>query len=142
MPYSVSVVKRPSKGPPGYLSKSIEPHKKVFSDIYVSMIRAGEVGGILDVIPAQQWLDEESWYSGTANAVYQGLDILEAYQPGLRLDGINLENHAPSCLVGPLVYTGGIPLRQQDSGFIGAQPGTWIQWASAILQPASAKRKA
>ncbi|AKS41125.1 glucose-1-phosphate adenylyltransferase [Wenzhouxiangella marina] len=38
-----------------------------------------DYGGILDVIPAQQWLDEESWYSGTANAVYQGLDILEAY---------------------------------------------------------------
>ncbi|MEM7204853.1 MAG: type II secretion system F family protein [Planctomycetota bacterium] len=32
------------------LSKSMEPHAKVFSDIYVSMIRAGEVSGQLDVI--------------------------------------------------------------------------------------------
>jgi len=32
------------------LSKSMEPHGKVFSDIYVSMIRAGEVSGQLDII--------------------------------------------------------------------------------------------
>jgi type IV pilus assembly protein PilC len=32
------------------LSKSLEPHTKVFSDIYVSMIRAGEVSGQIDVI--------------------------------------------------------------------------------------------
>jgi type IV pilus assembly protein PilC len=32
------------------LSKSMEPHTRVFSDIYVSMIRAGEVSGQLDVI--------------------------------------------------------------------------------------------
>ena len=39
-----------------------------------------DFGDILDIIPAQQWLDEESWYSGTADAVYQGLDIIEAYR--------------------------------------------------------------
>ena len=32
------------------LSKALEPHHKVFSDIYVSMVRAGEVSGQLDVI--------------------------------------------------------------------------------------------
>ncbi len=32
------------------LSKSLEPHHKVFSQIYVSMIRAGEVSGQLDII--------------------------------------------------------------------------------------------
>jgi len=32
------------------LSKSMEPHGKVFSDIYVSMVRAGEVSGQLDII--------------------------------------------------------------------------------------------
>ncbi len=32
------------------LSKAMEPHKRVFSDIYVSMIRAGEVSGQIDVI--------------------------------------------------------------------------------------------
>ncbi len=32
------------------LSRALEPHHKVFSDIYVSMIRAGEVSGQIDVI--------------------------------------------------------------------------------------------
>lgn len=32
------------------LSKAMEPHKKVFSHIYVSMIRAGEVSGQIDAI--------------------------------------------------------------------------------------------
>ncbi len=32
------------------LSKGLEPHPKVFSDIYVSMIRAGEVSGQIDII--------------------------------------------------------------------------------------------
>src|SRR5690606_875216 len=32
------------------LSKALEPHQKVFSQIYVSIIRAGEVSGQLDVI--------------------------------------------------------------------------------------------
>lgn len=32
------------------LSRALEPHKSVFSDIYVSMVRAGEVSGQIDVI--------------------------------------------------------------------------------------------
>ena len=32
------------------LSKALEPHKRVFSHIYVSMIRAGEVSGQIDII--------------------------------------------------------------------------------------------
>jgi type IV pilus assembly protein PilC len=32
------------------LSRAMEPHTKVFSDIYVSMIRAGEVSGQIDII--------------------------------------------------------------------------------------------
>ncbi|MFT4512664.1 MAG: type IV pilus assembly protein PilC [Planctomycetota bacterium] len=32
------------------LSKAMEPHKRVFSHIYVSMIRAGEVSGQIDII--------------------------------------------------------------------------------------------
>ena len=32
------------------LSKSMEPHKRVFSDIYISMVRAGEVSGQIDLI--------------------------------------------------------------------------------------------
>jgi glucose-1-phosphate adenylyltransferase len=37
-----------------------------------------DYGEFLDVIPAQQWLEDESWYQGTADAVYQSLDIIEA----------------------------------------------------------------
>src|ERR1035437_7266027 len=32
----------------------------------------------IDLLPAQQRMDEESWYRGTADAVYQNLDILMA----------------------------------------------------------------
>jgi len=38
-------------------------------------------GGFIDVVPAQQWLDEDHWYRGTADAVYQTLDIIESYEP-------------------------------------------------------------
>ena len=40
-----------------------------------------EHGEFIDIIPAQQWLDDESWYQGTADAVFQCLDIIEAYKP-------------------------------------------------------------
>jgi glucose-1-phosphate adenylyltransferase len=38
-----------------------------------------ERGDFLDVIPAQQWTDDETWFQGTADAVYQCLDIIEGY---------------------------------------------------------------
>ena len=38
-----------------------------------------ERGEFLDVVPAQQWTDNESWFLGTADAVYQSLDIIEGY---------------------------------------------------------------
>jgi len=44
-----------------------------------------DYGEFLDVIPAQQWLEDESWYQGTADAVYQSLDIIEAHQTELIL---------------------------------------------------------
>ncbi len=40
-----------------------------------------ERGEFIDIIPAQQWLDDESWYQGTADAVFQCLDIIDAYRP-------------------------------------------------------------
>jgi len=40
-----------------------------------------EHGEFIDIVPAQQWLDDESWYQGTADAVYQTLDIIEGYKP-------------------------------------------------------------
>jgi len=35
----------------------------------------------IDLLPAQQRMNDESWYLGTADAVYQNLDILLAHEP-------------------------------------------------------------
>jgi len=40
-----------------------------------------EFNEFIDLLPAQQRIDEESWYRGTADAVYQNLDILYAHKP-------------------------------------------------------------
>jgi glucose-1-phosphate adenylyltransferase len=40
-----------------------------------------EFNEFIDLLPAQQRLDEESWYQGTADAVWQNLDILRAHAP-------------------------------------------------------------
>jgi len=40
-----------------------------------------EHGEFVELIPAQQWLEDEAWYQGTADAVYQSLDIIEAHAP-------------------------------------------------------------
>jgi glucose-1-phosphate adenylyltransferase len=40
----------------------------------------GEMNEFVDLLPAQQRLDEESWYRGTADAVYQNQDIVAAYR--------------------------------------------------------------
>ncbi len=41
----------------------------------------GEFGEYVDLMPAQQRLDENSWYLGTADAIYQNLDILRSRKP-------------------------------------------------------------
>ena len=40
-----------------------------------------EFNEFIDLLPAQQRIDDESWYRGTADAVYQNLDILFAHKP-------------------------------------------------------------
>jgi glucose-1-phosphate adenylyltransferase len=40
-----------------------------------------EFNEFIDLLPAQQRIDDTSWYQGTADAVYQNLDILRAEQP-------------------------------------------------------------
>jgi glucose-1-phosphate adenylyltransferase len=40
-----------------------------------------EMNEFLDLLPAQQRLDEATWYRGTADAVYQNFDILMAARP-------------------------------------------------------------
>ena len=44
-----------------------------------SFLRA-EINEFVDLLPAQQRVDESSWYRGTADAVYQNLDILRGHQ--------------------------------------------------------------
>lgn len=44
----------------------------------------GEFGEFVELLPAQQRI-ENSWYSGTANAVYQNLDIIRSHMPRLVL---------------------------------------------------------
>src|ERR1700754_1880354 len=34
-----------------------------------------------DILPASQRISEEKWYLGTADAVYQNIDIIEPYGP-------------------------------------------------------------
>ena len=40
-----------------------------------------EMNEFIDLLPAQQRVDEESWYLGTADAVYQNLDIIRGSRP-------------------------------------------------------------
>jgi glucose-1-phosphate adenylyltransferase len=41
----------------------------------------GEMSEMLDLLPAQQRVNEEHWYRGTADAVYQNLDIIASGKP-------------------------------------------------------------
>jgi glucose-1-phosphate adenylyltransferase len=40
-----------------------------------------ELNEVVDLLPAQQRIDEEHWYRGTADAVYQNVDIIRSSQP-------------------------------------------------------------
>ena len=40
----------------------------------------GEFGEFVEILPAQQRI-QESWYTGTADAVYQNLDIIRSHKP-------------------------------------------------------------
>ncbi len=41
----------------------------------------GEFGEFVEALPAQQRIKESSWYSGTADAVYQNIDIIRGHSP-------------------------------------------------------------
>lgn len=40
-----------------------------------------DMGQFVDIIAAQQWLGGGEWFEGTADAVYQSLDIIESHGP-------------------------------------------------------------
>jgi glucose-1-phosphate adenylyltransferase len=60
----------------------------------------GELGEFVEVLPAQQKLGE-LWYRGTADAVYQNLDIVEEYGPDLVL--VLAGDHVYKMDYGPMV---------------------------------------
>ncbi len=41
----------------------------------------GDGAEFLDLLPAQQRVNEADWYRGTADAIYQNIDILRSYGP-------------------------------------------------------------
>ncbi|MDO4675088.1 MAG: glucose-1-phosphate adenylyltransferase [Anaerobiospirillum succiniciproducens] len=41
----------------------------------------GQFNEFIDLLPAQQRIDEEHWYQGTADAVYQNIDIIRNHKP-------------------------------------------------------------
>ncbi len=41
----------------------------------------GEFGEFVELWPAQQRVDDEAWYAGTADAVFQNLDIIRDHRP-------------------------------------------------------------
>jgi glucose-1-phosphate adenylyltransferase len=60
----------------------------------------GELGEFIDIVPAQQQLGEV-WYRGTADAVYQNLDIIEQHRPEMVL--ILAGDHVYKMDYGPLI---------------------------------------
>lgn len=41
----------------------------------------GEMNEFIDLLPAQQRVDEALWYRGTSDAIYQNIDIVKSYRP-------------------------------------------------------------
>jgi glucose-1-phosphate adenylyltransferase len=60
----------------------------------------GELGEFIDIVPAQQQLGE-IWYRGTADAVFQNLDIIEQHRPEFVL--ILAGDHVYKMDYGPLI---------------------------------------
>lgn len=60
----------------------------------------GEFGEFVELIPAQQRL-EDTWYAGTADAVYQNIDIIRAHNPSYVL--ILAGDHIYKMDYGPMI---------------------------------------
>jgi glucose-1-phosphate adenylyltransferase len=41
----------------------------------------GEYGEFVELLPAQQRIDDTSWYAGTADSIYQNMDIIHSHGP-------------------------------------------------------------
>ena len=83
----------------------------------------GELGEFIDIVPAQQKIGE-LWYRGTADAVYQNLDIIDQHQPDTVLvlagDHVYKMDYGPMIALhretGADITVGGVqvPLEQAD----------------------------
>ncbi len=60
----------------------------------------GELGEFVQLVPAQQQIGE-FWYRGTADALYQNLDIIDAYHPDLVL--VLAGDHVYKMDYGPMI---------------------------------------
>jgi glucose-1-phosphate adenylyltransferase len=60
----------------------------------------GELGEFVQLVPAQQQMGEQ-WYLGTADAIYQNLDIIEAYHPDMVL--VLAGDHVYKMDYGPMI---------------------------------------
>jgi glucose-1-phosphate adenylyltransferase len=60
----------------------------------------GELGEFVQLVPAQQQIGE-IWYRGTADAVYQNLEIIDAYRPDLVL--VLAGDHVYKMDYGPMI---------------------------------------
>jgi glucose-1-phosphate adenylyltransferase len=60
----------------------------------------GELGEFVQLVPAQQQVGEV-WYRGTADSIYQNLDIIEAYHPDLVL--VLAGDHVYKMDYGPMI---------------------------------------
>ena len=60
----------------------------------------GEFGEFVELLPAQQRI-EASWYAGTADAVYQNLDIIQSHDPGFVL--VLAGDHVYTMDYGPMI---------------------------------------
>ena len=61
----------------------------------------GEFGEFVELLPAQQRVDPPSWYIGTADAVYQNMDIIRGHDPDFVL--ILAGDHVYKMDYGPMI---------------------------------------
>ena len=80
-----------------------------------------------DILPASQRISEDNWYMGTADAIYQNLDIIESYAPKYLLIlagdhvykqdyGVMLEEHSES---GASVTVGCVEVPRMEASAFG-----------------------
>ena len=108
-----------------------------------------EMNEFLDLLPAQQRLDEATWYRGTADAVFQNFDILKAARPEFfvvlagdhiyKMDYSNMLNDmrakGADCIVGCVE----VPIEQASE--FGVMACRRVESASSVSSKSRARRR-